>query len=316
MSNHTQAPETVNEHPRGADIRVTMSGEICVVIATRNRAARLRPALERLISLPQRPAVVVVDNDSDDETAAVAAAVSPQVTVIRADRNLGGGARTLGVRALETELVAFSDDDSWWAEEAFERARALMRAHPRLGLIAARVLVGPEETLDPTCLEMAHSPLPAAPGAPGRPVLGFLACGAIVRRRAYLEVGGFEPRLGIGGEEQLIALDLAAAGWQLAYVEEIIAHHHPARGEPGASAADQAKRRRERNRTMLRNSLWTTWLRRPLLAAVTRTASLAATGVLAGDFEALIGAARGLPWALRKRRALPPEVERAARLVR
>src|SRR5918912_2436791 len=114
MSNHTQAPPTVNEHPRGADIRVTMSGEICVVIATRNRAARLRPALERLISLPQRPAVVVVDNDSDDETAAVAAAVSPQVTVIRADRNLGGGARTLGVRPLQTGLVGFSGDHFWW----------------------------------------------------------------------------------------------------------------------------------------------------------------------------------------------------------
>ena len=243
----------------------------------------------------------------------VAATASPQVRVIRAGRNLGGAARNLGVRALDTEFVAFSDDDSWWAPGAFPKALALMRAHPRLGLIAARVLVGPGKRLDPTSAEMASSPLPAAPGAPGRPVLGFLACGAIVRRRAYLEVGGFEPRLGIGGEEELIALDLAAAGWQIAYVEDIVAHHDPAGGE-AHPAGDARRRRRERHRTMLRNSIWTTWLRRSGPTAVTRTTALALACARARDFEPLIGAVRGLPWALRQRRVLPPEVERAAKL--
>lgn len=52
---------------------------------------------------------------------------------------------------------------------------------------------------------MAVSPLPAEAGLPGRPVLGFLACGAVVRKTAYLEVGGFSDFLFFIGEEGLLA---------------------------------------------------------------------------------------------------------------
>jgi GT2 family glycosyltransferase len=77
------------------------------------------------------------------------------------------------------------------------------------------------------CQEMADSPLQPADDLPGPPLLGFIACGAVVRRDAFLEVGGFDARLGVGGEEELLALDLAARGWGLAYVDEVVAHHYP-----------------------------------------------------------------------------------------
>jgi GT2 family glycosyltransferase len=279
-----------------------------VVVATRDRARSLARTLEHLCSLPERPRVVVVDNGSQAEaTGRVAEQAGLEVRLIRLERDLGPAARTVGVRALDTDLVAFCDDDSWWEPGSLSRAAALMRDHPRLGLLAARIVVGPERRLDPTCEVMARSPLPREAGLPGRPVLGFLACGAVVRRRPYLEVGGFERRFGFGGEETLLALDLAAAGWQLAYVEEIVAHHHP-------SARDEDGRRRRRE-LQLRNELWSAWLRRSLPTALSRTATLVIRGVRAGQGRALIAAARGLPWTLRERRVLPPGVERAARLL-
>ena len=58
-------------------------------------------------------------------------------------------------------------------------------------------------------------------------VLGFLAGASVVRRHAVLDVGGFEPRFFLGGEEQLLAIDLRAAGWCLAYVDDVVVHHHP-----------------------------------------------------------------------------------------
>jgi GT2 family glycosyltransferase len=210
------------------------------------------------------------------------------------------------VRLLETEYVAFSDDDSWWAAGSLARAAALFSAHPRLGLIAARILVGPECRLDPTCAEMTRSPLPADAGLPGPPIIGFVACGAIVRRRAYLAAGGFEPRFGVGGEEQLLALDLAAAGWELAYVETIVAHHHPWPDEAG---------RQGRRALELRNLIWTAWLRRPLRVALAKSAALAIAAVSEGRARSVLAAARGLPWVLRRRRRLPAEVERAACLL-
>src|SRR5207253_11095878 len=54
---------------------------------------------------------------------------------------------------------------------------------------------------DPLCELLAASCLPRGDDLPGPRILGFLACGAIVRREAYLGVGGFEFRYGVGGEE-------------------------------------------------------------------------------------------------------------------
>ena len=281
------------------------TSEVGVVIATRDRREDVTQTLGKLRALPERPPVVLVDNGSADGTAE-AAERHPGVTVIRLRRNVGAAARTEGVRALDTPIVAFSDDDSWWEPGALKTAAGLFDRHPRLGLIAARILVGPDGSLDPTCLEMRDSPLPPEPDLPGPAVLGFVACGAIVRRSALLEVGGFHPRLGLGGEERLLALDLAAAGWGLAYVDWVVARHHPA-------AAGQE--RPGRRRALLRNELWTAWLRRPLRPAAARTAAIAIQSVRARAPLTPLRAAAGLPWILRERRVVPPRVEQAVRAI-
>ncbi len=162
------------------------------------------------------------------------------------------------------------------------------------------MLVGPEERPDPLCAEMAGSPLGWPADLPGPSVLGFVACGAVVRRSAYLEVGGFHPRFGVGGEEELLAIDLAARGWGLAYVDEVVAHHHP------SPSRDPAGRRR----TQVRNAAWSVWLRRPvgtvarqLLAMAPRLATDPATR------SGLLEAVCGLPWVLRDRAVVSRELE-------
>ena len=281
-----------------------MSDSVTVVIATRDRRESLLATLARLEALPERPPVVVVDNASGDGTPAAVRERHPGVRVLEAGENAGAHARTLGARVAATPHVAFSDDDSWWAPGALPRAAELLERHPRVALLAARILVEPGARLDPTCALMARSPLPGPPGLPGPPVLGFIACGAVMRRSAFLACGGFRPPFGIGGEETLLALDLAAAGWELAYVDELVSHHRPT----------PSPQRRFRSRTELRNELWITWMRRPLLAGARHTLRLLAQG-RAGAPAALLAALRGLPWVVRERQALPPSVERSLRLL-
>jgi GT2 family glycosyltransferase len=286
-----------------SDARTT-GPRVGVAIATRERHDDLAAALERLSALPERPPVVVVDNGSRDGTPARIRGRFPGVRVIELGENRGAGARTAAVEALATPYVAFSDDDSWWAPGALDRAAELFDAHPRLGLLAARILVGPGERLDPVCAAMERSPLRTGDGTPGRPVLGFVACGAIVRRAAYLGVGGFDPRYGIGGEERPLAIDFAAAGWELRYVPEVVAHHHPAGAgvRPGRQAA------------VLRNEVWSAWLHRPAGAALRRTAGLVRrSGPRRHTAAGLARALRGAPWVARERRVVPDEVERALR---
>lgn len=255
-----------------------------IVVATRNRADSLAASLEHLTALPERPPIVVVDNGSTDRTRAMVAERFPEVRVLAHAGNRGALARNDGVRALATPYVAFSDDDSWWRPGALGRAVRLLDSHPRLGLAAAQVRVGPEERSDPLNAVLAASPVGRAADLPGPEVFGFLACAAVVRRRAFLESGGFHPLIFFGGEETLLAYDLAARGWGVSYCAELVAHHHPA---PAARPGREA--------VMRRNELIGYWLCRPLPLALRGTARL--------------------PAALRQRRPLPPPVEGAVRRV-
>ncbi|TDC55828.1 glycosyltransferase family 2 protein, partial [Actinomadura sp. KC345] len=230
---------------------------VTILVATRDRA----PELRRSLAHHDAP-VIVADNASADGTAA--AAEEAGATVLRLPRNRGAAARTVAAERASTRYVAFADDDSWWAPGSLDRAVEILDSHPRTALLAARVLVGAEERLEPVSEQMARSPLGRPDGLPGPAVLGFLACSVIVRREAFLGVGGFSDVLHFGGEEELLALDLAAAGWGLAYVPELVVHHHPS--EAGRDPA--ARRRRE-----ARNRLLTAWLRRPLPAVARAAAS-------------------------------------------
>jgi GT2 family glycosyltransferase len=276
---------------------------VTVVMATQNRRAPVLTALGHLSALPERPPVVLVDNGSTDGTAEAVRTAFPEVAVLQPGRNLGAPGRTLGVQAATTECVAFADDDSWWAPGALNRAAALFDRHPRLGLLAARILVGPEQALDPVCDEMARAPLGTDDDLPGPSVLGFVACGAVVRRSAYLQVGGFSPVVFFLGEETLLAQDLAAAGWGLAYVDGVVAHHHPA----------LAGERHGRRRLQVRNALLSTWLRRPAPVVARHTLGMLRQGRDPAMRGALLDATRRLPAVARDRRLLPPHVEQQVR---
>jgi GT2 family glycosyltransferase len=187
---------------------------VAVVIATRNRGTELLGTLARLRALDEQPSIMVVDNGSTDGTAELVRIRCPGVQVVGLRRNRGGAARTVGARLVDSPYVAFSDDDSWWAPGALGQAAELLDRHPRLAVLAARVLVGPDRRRDPVCDEMAHSPLPPADDLPGPSVLGFIACGAVVRRSAFLEVGGFHARLGVGRRScSRSTWPLAAGDW-------------------------------------------------------------------------------------------------------
>ena len=275
------------------------SRRVSVVMMTRDRREQVLQTLQHLLDLPERPPVILVDNGSTDGTVDAVRERFPEVTVLPQGRNLGASARTLGVQAARTPYVAFSDDDSWWAPGSLHRAADHFDAAARLGLLAARILIGPQERLDPICPLMAESPLAPANDLPGPPVLGFIACGAIVRRTAYLQVGGFNPVVFFFGEEAVLAQDLAAAGWGLAYVDDVVAHHHPQLGPTRVG----------RRRLEMRNRLLSTWLRRPLRTVVRQTWDLMRQ---ARDREvrgALLDAVQRIPAVWADRRTLPAEIE-------
>jgi GT2 family glycosyltransferase len=275
--------------------------KVTVVIATRDRCSELRRTLIRHRALPEHPPVIVVDNGSTDGTAEMVSAWFPEVHLIALPTNRGATARNLGVHRARTPYVAFSDDDSWWEPGALAAAADVFDAHPRLAVLVARIELD-DGRLDPVSKKMARGLLGREPDLPGPSILGFPACAAIVRRTAFLSVGGFNDLLFFGGEESLLALDLVAVGWKMAYLDELTAYHSPSRNR------DPSLRRWTLHR---RNDLLISWMRLSLGRSLRQTMALAVQAVhdplarhILQDFLTR------LPAALARRRPIPPVWER------
>jgi GT2 family glycosyltransferase len=275
---------------------VDSAPRVTVVVATRDRRGSL---LRSLAHLGGGAPVVVVDNASSDGTADAVREHHPRVQLVRLPVNAGAVARTDGVRRAGTPYVAFADDDSWWEPGALDRAADLLDAHPQVAVVVGRVRLAADGSED--AVTRKHRAEVLGRSAAGPDVLSFPAFAAVVRRDAYTAVGGFSPLLFFGGEEHLLALDLAAAGWQLVFAEDVVAWHDPA-------GPDSPPPRRWALQT--RNDVLVDWLRRPLPVALRSAGRLAAqaTGDPAAR-RALAGLLRRLPAALRQRRPVPAEVE-------
>jgi GT2 family glycosyltransferase len=282
------------------DLRTT------VVVITHDRRPELLRTLEHLAELPEHPRVIVTDNGSTDGTAAAVARHHPDVLLLTPGRNLGAVGRNLAMNHVRTPYVAFCDDDSWWEPGSLTGAADLLDRHPALGAVTARIVVEPDGTEDPIITELRNSPIPGPSWLPGPALGSFLAAATVLRADAFRAAGGFHPRLWLGGEEELLAADLAADGWWLTYADHLTAHHQP-------SVVRDATLRRGHG---IRNTLWFTWLRRPAGSALRRTVHLARTVPRdTVSLRAFAEAAAALPWVLRERRVLPSEVESRLRLL-
>jgi GT2 family glycosyltransferase len=245
--------------------------------------------------------VIVTDNASSDGTAEAVRRDFPEVLLLEPGANLGAVGRNLAVQHVRTPYVAFCDDDTWWEPGSLRRAADLLDGRPCLAGVTARIVVEPSGTEDPVVKELRESPLTGPDSLPGPPLGSFLAAATVLRTDAFRAAGGFHPGLWLGGEEELLATDLLRQGWWLSYVEDLTIHHQ-------ASPARDSTARRILG---IRNTLWFTWLRRPLLPALRRTAGLMVTVPRdRASVRAFALAAAGLPWVLRQRAPVPPEIER------
>ncbi len=280
--------------------------DVALVVLTYNRRQQVLHTLGTLLENCHDVPIWVVDNGSRDGTARAIAEHYPGIRVVALPRNLGAAARNYGAQAACARYIAFCDDDTWWAPGALARGVAILEAQPGLAVLTARILVGPEEHLDPTSAVMADSPIPNTMHFVGSEVAGIMAGASIMRRDAFLAAGGYEPRFFIGGEERLLALDLMAAGWHLGYAPELVVHHFPSR------LRDVTGRRR----LLVRNALWCAWLRRSARDAWWETRHIL-HGVLhdAMLLSGLAAALPGLPWLLANRRPVPLSVEERLRLL-
>jgi len=269
---------------------------LSVVLLTYQCAHRIAPIVERLLALGVP--VVAVDNGSRDGTADVLAGYDA-VEVVRLAENVGAAGRNAGADRVHTPYLLFCDDDGWYERDGLDEVCDIFDQHPTLGLVNARILVGEGEELDAISAEMAGSPLVDRDGIPGHVLLGFMAGAVAVRRSAFRQVGGYDPRFFIGGEEETLAYPLAKAGWAMLYRPEVVMHHEPSLANAGGLRA-----------WGMRNTLVNAWLHRRLGSALRWTAFTVADTPKNRDFaRGLAMTLREVPWIVRERAPMARELD-------
>lgn len=123
--------------PDGRVQAMSVAPTVSVIVPARNAARWLADTIDSvLVQTFADFELLVVDDASTDETAAVAGAVrDPRLHLIVLPRNVGAaGARNAGIEAARGEFLAFLDADDLALPDRLERQVAFLRRHPEIGL--------------------------------------------------------------------------------------------------------------------------------------------------------------------------------------
>src|SRR5712692_5948951 len=215
---------------------------VSVLISTRNRASSLRQTLESLFHPANLESsdweVVVIDNDSDDNTSEVCRDFRERfsqhfrflVEKKRGKRN----ALNTGIAAARGDVLAFTDDDVLCAPDFLQAIRLVFDEYAPDG-VQGRVLLdckgGWPEWLD------SHLALTVAFRDCGDDVIELqgtlFGCNMVVRAEVFRKIGGFSPELGPGAiglaEDTELTFRMRQDGCRLIYAPQIVVRHQLSR---------------------------------------------------------------------------------------
>jgi len=120
-----------------------MSFDVAVIVVTYNSARQIEGCLKSAIGqrMGVSQQVIVLDNDSGDETVALVRDGFPGVQLIQPGRNLGFAAGcNLAARHAEAEFLLLLNPDTVVLDHAVDKVVAFARANPGHGLYGGRTL--------------------------------------------------------------------------------------------------------------------------------------------------------------------------------
>lgn len=211
---------------------------LSVLIATRNRAARLQRALASLDAAQDRAQVecetVVIDNGSTDGTAAVLddwVMRGPQRVRLHVAEPGRSRALNHALGVARAPLLAFTDDDVEVAASWIESLLVFFDCHPEYGAAMGRVCPPPAAS-DDLLARVARYPC-AVPlfdaGDTVKDVTHMWGCNMAVRRAVFAAVGSYDERLGVGAsglyEDEELSNRIRQSGVRIAYMPDAVVYH-------------------------------------------------------------------------------------------
>lgn len=167
---------------------------ISCIVPVFNGETYLREALDSILAQTYRPIeIVVADDGSTDETAAIAASYGEAVRYIHQPNAGAPAARNLGLRHATGELIAFLDADDLWHPEKLTRQMEMFEAQPDLDVCVTHL----QAFWIPA---LAHEAELFRGHRLSQPLPGYVTVTMLARRTMFDpgRVGPFETSLSVG----------------------------------------------------------------------------------------------------------------------
>jgi GT2 family glycosyltransferase len=211
-------------------------GIASIVMLSWNAAEFTRLAVESIRAVTRYPhEIVVVDNGSDAPTLGVLESLAAEhgVRVVYNGRNLGfGGGMNVGMAHARGDVVVILNNDvivtEGWLEDmigAMESRRTVGCTAPRSNQVASEQILAVPYKDDVAMHRYAAERRRALRGRGyvAHRVVGFCLC---LDRAVIDEIGGFDPRYGLGNfEDDDLAVRIRAAGWGIFVCDDVFIHH-------------------------------------------------------------------------------------------
>jgi len=191
-----------------------------VVIATRNRGARVVATLDSVFANGYRELEVVVVDQSDGRETEIAVkrfSGRPDFRYVRSETRGSSAGRNVGIARVSRELIALTDDDCLVRSDWLKNIANAFKQDSRVAVVFGRVEApaGLDESFVVTTYEPS-GPLLARGLASKHLVEGIAGCMA-VRRSVWCALGGFDELMGVGapflaGEETDFTVRTLTAG--------------------------------------------------------------------------------------------------------
>jgi N-acetylglucosaminyl-diphospho-decaprenol L-rhamnosyltransferase len=206
------------------------------VVVTYNSAASLRRFVASRATMESFSRIIVVDNVSTDDTCEIAASAGLDVRQLR--RNLGfGGAANLGISATDGDVVALLNPDVLvpepsaidrlaWNFDDFQVAVAAPALMLPDGSIqdSARFVPTPANLVQRRFVSRRAGSVDVDAASDVAWVVG---AAMLIRKAAFYEIAGFDPRYHIYFEDVDLSVRLRRRGWVIRYDPNVtLVHEH------------------------------------------------------------------------------------------
>ena len=270
--------------------------DVAVSIVNTNNRELLLACLESLSGAEAD--VVVLDNASEDGSAAAVRDRFPNIRMIAQQFRAGFGANhNTVIRSTESRYVYVLNEDTTSSDWGFPKLTAFLDAHREIAVLGPR-LVYPDGSHQPSAWRF---PTPAV-SLLGLPTLGrvgvqqsggnrpravdwLMGAALLLRREALDDVGLFDEGFFLYSEETDLCLRLRRHGWRACYFPAVTVVHHESQFSAGIPARRINEMWRSRHRYWRKHHS-TAGARAAALATGSQYALRAGAGTILGRDEA------------------------------